>query len=147
MNNTPAFDGATTIRSVDENMPAGTTVGDPVAATDADDDTLAYSLSGSMYFDVDSSGQITTTMALDYEAMSSHTVMVMVDDGRDEDNTATITVTIAVGDMYPGCTVAGNNGRTNDCEALLGGMDDLMGADATRTLNWSEDTPIEDWTA
>ena len=60
-------------------------------------------------------------MALDYEAMSSHTVMVTANDDRDEDNTATITVTIAVGDMYPGCTVADNNGRTNDCEILLGG--------------------------
>ena len=47
--------------------------------------------------------------------------------------------------MYPGCTVMGNNGQTNDCEILLGAKDTLMGDDATRMLNWSEDTPIADW--
>ena len=51
-------------------------------------------------------------------------------------------VTIAVGDMYPGCTVMGNDGQTNDCEILLGAKDTLMGEDATRMLDWSEDTPI-----
>ena len=47
--------------------------------------------------------------------------------------------------MYPGCTVEGNNGQTNDCEILLGAKDTLMGDDATRMLDWSEDTPIADW--
>ena len=47
-NSAPTFtDGATATRMVDENSEAGTAVGAPVAATDADtDDTLTYSLSG-----------------------------------------------------------------------------------------------------
>ena len=49
-------------------------------------------------------GNITTTMALDHEAMASHSVTVTATDGEDTD---TIDVTIAVGDMYPGCTVDG----------------------------------------
>ena len=55
----------TASRSVDENMPAGTEVGDPVTATDADNQTLTYSLGGddAMYFAIgETSGQITTTM-------------------------------------------------------------------------------------
>ena len=54
-NNAPAFDAATADRMVDENMPAGTNVGDPVTATDEGDDddgTLAYT-DDSDYFDVD----------------------------------------------------------------------------------------------
>ena len=51
-------------------------------------------------------------------------VTVTASDGEDTD---TIDVTVMVGDMYPGCTVAGNSGLTNDCEVLLGGMDELRG--------------------
>ena len=105
-NAAPAFEGATTSRSVDENMPAGTNVGDAVAATDEDDDTVTYSLSGSAYFEIDDMGQISTTMMLDYEAMSSHTVTVMADDGSGVENaTASIGVTVMVGDAHPDCTV------------------------------------------
>ena len=139
-NTAPAFDAATAEGMVDENMPMGAEAG-MVMATDEDGDTLTYT-DDSMYFDVDDMGNITTTMALDYEAMASHTVTVTASDGED---TATIDVTIAVGDMYPGCTVMGNNGQTNDCEILLGAKDALMGDDATRMLDWSEDTSIMDW--
>ena len=150
----PAFEGATASRSVDENMPAGTNVGDAVAATDEDDDTLTYSLSGSAYFEIDSdTGQISTTMMLDYEAMSSHTVTVMADDGSGVENaTASIDVTVDVGNVEE-CEDAGatavadtsNAGAMADCEALLASRDALMGEDATRMLNWSADTPIADW--
>ena len=122
-----------------ENMPMGAAVG-MVMATDEDGDTLTYS-DDSDYFDVDDMGHITTTMMLDHEAMASHTVTVTATDDGGGTTTAS-TVTIAVGDMYPGCTVEGNNGQTNDCEILLGAKDTLMGEDATRMLNWSEDTPI-----
>jgi hypothetical protein len=47
------FDAATAERSVDENSEAGTAVGDPVAATDDDGDELTYSISESMYFEID----------------------------------------------------------------------------------------------
>ena len=105
-------------------------------------DTLTYS-DDSDYFAVDDMGNITTTMALDYEAMASHSVTVTATD--DDEATDSIVVTVNVGDMYPGCTVEGNNGQTNDCEILLGAKDTLMGDDATRMLDWSEDTPIAKW--
>ena len=40
---------------------------------------------------------------------------------------------------------ADNPDLARDCEALLASRDALMGAGATRMLNWSADTPIGDW--
>ena len=144
-NNAPAFEDATPEFMVDENMPVGTDVG-MVMATDADDDTLTYSVD-SMYFDIDDMGQITTAMSLDHEAMSSHTVTVTADDGQDEDNTATITVTIMVTDVPEGACAGGaavadmtNSDLLADCDALLDSEDALGG-----TLNWDVETPIADW--
>ena len=96
-NNAPEFDAATADRMVDENMPAGTNVGDPVTATDEGDDddgTLAYT-DDSDYFDVDDMGQISTAMMLDYESMASHMVTVTATDSEGE--TASIMVTVTVG--------------------------------------------------
>ena len=45
-NASPAFPSESTTREVAENSPAGTNVGDPVTATDADDDTLTYTPRG-----------------------------------------------------------------------------------------------------
>ena len=149
-NTAPAFDSETAELMVYENMDAGA-VGDPVAATDEDDDDLTYQLTGGGdYFDIDSaSGQITTTMSLDHEMMASHMVTVTASDDED---TATIAVTITVGNVVE-CEDAGavavddrtNTGLMADCEALLASRDTLMGADSTRMLNWSIDTPIADW--
>ena len=65
----PTFDeGPSATRTVAENSTAGTSVGNAVAATDSNDDTLTYSLSdrnlGSLdaeSFEVDSTGQIRTS--------------------------------------------------------------------------------------
>ena len=48
-------DGSMTNRSIAENTPAGTDIGEPVAATDREDDTLTYSLRGAdaESFDID----------------------------------------------------------------------------------------------
>ena len=129
----PMFDSESAAFMVDENMAAGAAVG-TVEATD-EGDTLTYS-DDSGYFDVDDSGNITTTMMLDQEAMASHTVTVTATD--DEDASDSIMVTITVGDAHPDCTVADNNGLTNDCEALLDSMAVLGG-----TLDWA--APIADW--
>ena len=105
----PAFDeGAAATRGVVENTAAGENIGDPVAATDADDDTLTYSLdaAGAEFFDIDaSSGQLRTKAGLDFEDEPRYTVTVSVHDGKDDNGDAdevtddTITVTILVADM------------------------------------------------
>ena len=108
-NTPPAFDeGATTTRGVDENTAAGQDIGDPVAATDDDNDTLTYSLDavGAESFDiVAATGQLQTKAALDFEDKSSYTVTMSVRDSKDANGDAdevtddTIRVTIQVANL------------------------------------------------
>ena len=85
----PTFDeGASATRTVAENSTAGTNVGNAVAATDSDNDTLTYSLSGAhaSSFTIDSSnGQIRTVSGVDYdfEDKNSYNVTVNVHDRKD----------------------------------------------------------------
>ena len=105
-NTPPTFtDGLTTTRGVDENTVADRDIGDPVAATDTENDTLTYSLdtTSAASFDISSTtGQLQTKADLDFEDKSSYTVTVSVSDSKDENNDVddvtddTITVTIQV---------------------------------------------------
>ena len=98
-NNPPVFTAGDDpiTRAVAENMPAGTDVGDPVSATDADENTLAYLLSGddASAFSIDDDGQLKTSAPLNHEVKSSYTVTITVSDGGLTD---TINVTISVTD-------------------------------------------------
>ena len=98
-NAAPSFPAlAATELEVAENTPADTAIGEPYTATDANmDDTLIYSLEGTdaTSFEIDSTGQLTTKTALDYETKSSYKVTVTVSDGT---ASATIDVTITVTD-------------------------------------------------
>ena len=139
-NTPPAFTATTATRSVEENLDAGAPVGDPVTAMDNDvGDTVTYSLEGSGYFTIDmATGQINTTMMLDHEAMSTHSVTVTATD--EDGETDTVVVTINVDNAHTGCDTAGNHGLVNDCEALLDSEDALGGS-----LNWTDDTAMSDW--
>ena len=96
-NNPPVFsDGASATRSVAAGAPAGTSIGTPVAATDADQgDTLTYSLEGqdAASFDINTSnGQLLTVAGVTLDR-STYTVTVVASDGT---ASASITVTITV---------------------------------------------------
>ena len=98
----PQFPATNARRSVPENSAAGTAVGAVVTATDANDDTLTYSLEGTdeRSFTIDSSaGQIETRsgVSYNYEAKPSYSVTVRADDG--EGGSDTIGVTIDVADV------------------------------------------------
>ncbi len=99
-NRAPLFsEGEGTTRSVVENIKAGKNIGEAVAATDADDDTLTYSLSGTdaAAFTLNAAtGQLKTKAALDYETKNSYSVVVTVSDGMASDS---ITVSIVVSDI------------------------------------------------
>ena len=96
-NRAPVFtDGASTIRTVPENTAANVNIGNAIPATDANNDTLTYTLGGTdaSSFSIDSTtGQLQTKSALDYETKSTYTVIVTVSDGS---LTGTITVTINI---------------------------------------------------
>ena len=111
-NNAPAFLATETgARSIPEGE-TGQPVGAPVTATDADDDTLTYTLgdvpgsTDAASFDIDSAtGQLTTNVALDYEpeegkpAKRTYTVTVTAKDDADKPFADTITVTITITDV------------------------------------------------
>ena len=86
LNSAPTFANPTVTLPLLENTPAGTNVGSPVAATDADTgDTLTYSLGGTdvaSFAIVTSSGQIRTRdgVTYDFENKSSYSVSVTVTD-------------------------------------------------------------------
>ena len=97
-NRAPAFaEGTSTTRSVAENTGSGQDIGTMVSATDADNDTLTYSLSGAdadSFSIVNTSGQLQTKAALDYETKVSYTVIVSVSDGNGGSDSITVTITV-----------------------------------------------------
>ena len=101
-NRNPTFAAGTRSLSVPENTLPNTDIGDPIAATDRDGDTLDYSLEGkdAASFDILSTsdgGQIRTSASLNHEAKSSYSVTVRVKDGRG--GTDAVNVTINVTDV------------------------------------------------
>ena len=100
-NNAPSFVSTSYVREVRENALAGALVGDPITATDADGDTITYSLTGTeaVSFAVGAStGQITvaTGAVLDYETEDSYGFSFVASDGGD---TATVNVTVNIVDI------------------------------------------------
>ena len=98
-NATPVFSSTRTTRNVSENVPAGTSVGGPVTASDADNDALTYTLDGAdaALFAIGSrTGQITvgSGTALDYETRTSYTVVVTATDPSGESDTTTVTIRV-----------------------------------------------------
>ncbi len=102
INAPPVFADATATRTLTETVgnavvQTAANIGAVVTATDANDDTLAYSLEGTdaaKFTIVSASGQIQTSVgeAYDREAKASYAVTVKADDG--EGGTDTIAVTI-----------------------------------------------------
>ncbi len=97
-NSPPAFTAADRVsRLVAENAAPGVDVGDPVAATDPDQDVLYYSLSGgdAGAFEIDGkSGQIRTKGRLDYERKREYRLIVKAADPGGMAVTAEVTVTV-----------------------------------------------------
>ena len=110
-NSAPAFANASESRDVKENRARSSVVGAPVAATDADNDTLYYSLSGTdaaTFTIEENSGQLLLTHPLNYERKSSYSVTVEASDRKDAAGNAesapytidaTVPVTINVVDV------------------------------------------------
>ena len=115
-NAAPMFvDGNTTMRRMHDETGVRAQVGDPVSATDADGDTLTYSLIGqdASSFSVDADGQISLGVALADSSRISYRFWVTVYDGKDSLGEVeatpviddiifvTITVTSAQGEHVP----------------------------------------------
>ena len=109
-------------RSIRENTRAGTNLGAPVRATDANNDRLTYSTPESDYFEVDaSSGQLRTKAELDHEDEDEYTVTVTATDPGG--GTGAVTVTITVTDVNEGPEVSGRNSYTVEENQELSGAE------------------------
>ena len=111
-NRPPEFtEGTATVRFVLEDTAAAVAIGAPVAATDSDGETPAYTLGGAdmASFDIDATnGQLMTKAALDYETKRTYTVTITAADtsGESGNDRDTITVTIYVFDVDEAPTIS-----------------------------------------
>ena len=129
-NNQPQFPSSETgARSVDENTAAGRDIGTAIAAEDADNDTLTYSIAGAdaAFFDVvTTSGQLQTRTALDRESRATYSFTMSVHDRKDSnghadptvDDRITVTVTVADVDEPPDTSFVATGGVTVNDNAL-----------------------------
>ena len=112
VNEAPSFPAATpTTLSVAENTATATEFGTAVTATDPDDDTLTYSVSGAVFAIDADSAKLKTSAALDHETTPSYTVTVTARDGGSPPLSGDTTLTIEVTDVneapeFPGDTPA-----------------------------------------
>ena len=136
----PEFASATTSRTVAENTAAGMDIGNPVAANDANGDTLAYTLRGTdaASFDIDSgTGQITvgTGTTLDFEA-TQNTYMVIVTATDPDSVSDMVTVTITVTNMDEEGTVTMSSTTPAVGTALTASLTDLDSPDGVTGATW-----------
>ena len=146
----PAFDeGGTATRTVAENSAAGVDIGDPVAATDPNSDTLTYSLGGpdASLFSLDSSdGQLSVASgaALDYEKPGSYFVTVTAKDPSS--NADTITVTISLTNVEEAGTVVFSHTEFRVGAVLRMRVNDPDGSVRSVTWQWAKSADQSDWT-
>ena len=148
-NSDPMFDpGAPTTLSVAENSTAGTSVGAALTASDSNDDTLKYSLSGpdAGSFEIDQAGQIKTRSGITYNfesAKNTYNVTVNVRDRKDiasvVDTTIddTIDVAISLTDANDAPTITGGAPARSILEGTtVVGVYAASDEDASDTLTW-----------
>ncbi|MXV87636.1 MAG: S8 family serine peptidase [Acidimicrobiales bacterium] len=142
-----AFDeGYAAPRSVAENAAAGAAVGAPLAATDADGDTLTYSLGGadSASFALDAStGQLSTAEVFDAEAKGSYEVVVTATDGKTVDGTmsdasadASVAVTVTVTDVNEPGTLTLSSAQPQEGVSLTAAVSDPEGIVGAVAWQW-----------
>ena len=108
----PVFSDTTLTRSLAENTAANTNVGAAIpAATDADGDTLTYTMEGtdaaSFTFDAATRRIKTRTgVTYDFEAKASYAVTIKADDGNGGTDTVAVTVTLTDADEPPAAPAA-----------------------------------------
>ena len=132
VNNRPEFAAGIT-REVEENTPACGDVGDPVTASDVDEDALTYTISGGAdmgAFDIDDeTGQITVGAGteLDFEgSQTTYVIEIMATDPFGGSDSATVTITVTNMNEPPVLMLEG--GMTTQPD------EDTVGGNASRTV-------------
>ena len=137
-NDPPTFATADPMNAaVAENAPLGAFVGQPLRATDPNDDLLNFSLSGTDAdtFSVDADGQISMTAVPDYEAQSSYQVTATVSDPAGGSDA--ITVNVAVQNVEEPGSVAFNTDASPEVNIrLTAALDDPDGSVMAEAWQW-----------
>ena len=148
-NEPPLFPSNTAARDVDENTSPGEDIGEPVAATDPNDNTLTYSLDadGAASFDiVATTGQLRTKAALDFETTDYYSVTVTATDTAGA--TDTITVTIDVNNRDEPGTVTLSSPQPLVAFPLTATLDDPDNVSGSETWLWARSPDgASDWTS
>ena len=150
-NQAPTFsDGAATTREVAENTVAGEDIGAPVAATDADDAALTYTLSGTdaASFDIDpATGQLKTKADLDYETKDSYAVTVTASDSGGLSDSIDVTITVTDVNEAPVAPTVANQTATKDTafSYTVPAFADPEGDTITYTATLSDDSALPGW--
>ena len=135
----PVFAGSRTTRFVKENTPAGQNVGSPVSATDEDDDTLTYTLSGTdaaAFSIVSTSGQLKTKAPLDFEKKNAYTVTVTVSDGSRTDS---IIVAITILDVNENPVTVDTSSQPGTIQSVVSISEIMYGSERSFTpVQWIE---------
>ena len=133
-NSAPTFPTTSADREVAENTPPGLNIGSAFTATDADMDTLAYTLEGTdeASFNLISAGgaaQIRTKpgVTYNYEVKAAYTVTLKADDGNGGTDTVTVNITLTDVNEPPGTPAAPSVSGT-------------AGSTTSLTVNWSAPT-------
>ena len=138
-NEPPEFPSNTTSRNVDENTARGVNIGEPVAATDLENDTLTYSLdvpSRATFNIVATTGRLQTKAALDYETGThTYTVTVTATDPAGLDDT--IEVTIDVNNVDEPGTVTLSSLQPIEETPLTATLDDPDDVSGSATWLWA----------
>ena len=145
-NSAPQFPAETATREVDENSPSFHNIGDPVTATDLDDDRLVYTLENartSPFTIVRATGQLQVGEPLDYETTISYTVKVIATDTSDAKDT--IAVTITVNDLEEPGKVSLSWTRPQVGTALAATLTDPDGSISGTTWLWERSNNRSDW--
>ena len=145
-NRAPDFGANTAVRTVDENTATNTDFGTPVEATDPDGHDLTYTLGGThgSSFDIDdSTGQLRTKAALNYEGRRSYSVRVTATD--EEDATDSINVTINVGNVDEDGAVTLSSGMPAAGTALRATLQDPDGGVTGTTWVWHSSSDRSTW--
>ena len=163
-NHAPTFPPTETgVRTVPENTPPGTPIGEPFTAVDDHDHVLTYSLEGAdagSFKIATTTGQLFTKAPLDHEQKYLYSIVVTVHDGEDmhgdpdHSSDATLSAIIVVTDVDEGlapglCLDGGAIGDSEDnadlaldCETLLSLRDELAG---DGSLDWSAGISMSEW--
>ena len=154
-NSAPQFPSSETgTRTVDENTPWYQNIGDPVVATDPDDDKLTYSLENARTspFTIDRfTGQLQTGAPLDYETKATYTAKVIAADRLEPDDpsraTDTITVTINVNNVDEPGKVSLTWTRLQVGAEVEASLTDPDGNVSGVTWRWEKSSDESSWTA